>query len=62
DVCEAIELAISQALPESNILTHLEPLEDPSAFADQGLDRETNKARASATVEAADDSLSLKNN
>ncbi len=62
DVCEAIELAISQALPESNVLTHLEPLEDPSAFADQGLDRETNKARASATVEAADDSLSLKNN
>ncbi len=44
------------------MLTHLEPLEDPSAFADQGLDRETNKARASATVEAADDSLSLKNN
>lgn len=39
DLCEEIELAIGQALPESHVTTHLEPLEDPSAWADQGLDR-----------------------
>jgi cation diffusion facilitator family transporter len=39
DLCEEIELAISRALPESTIMTHLEPLEDPIAWADQGLDR-----------------------
>jgi len=40
DVCEEIELAISSALPDTNVATHLEPLEDPSAWADQELDRE----------------------
>lgn len=39
DLCEEIELAIVEALPESNVLTHLEPLEDPSAWDDQELDR-----------------------
>lgn len=39
DLCEEIELAIGQALPESNVLTHLEPLEDPTAWDDQELDR-----------------------
>ncbi len=40
DVCEEIERAISSALPDTNVTTHLEPLEDPSAWADQELDRE----------------------
>jgi cation diffusion facilitator family transporter len=40
EVCEEIELAIVHALPDTNVLTHLEPLEDPSAWADQELDRE----------------------
>lgn len=43
DLCEVIELAIVRALPETTVSTHLEPLEDPSAWADQGLDREGNE-------------------
>ncbi|HSH82170.1 MAG TPA: cation diffusion facilitator family transporter [Herpetosiphonaceae bacterium] len=39
DLCEAIELAIAAALPDTNVATHLEPIEDPAAWADQGLDR-----------------------
>lgn len=36
---DEIEGAICQALPNTTIFTHLEPLEDPSSFADQDLDR-----------------------
>jgi cation diffusion facilitator family transporter len=39
DLCEQIELAISAALPECHVITHLEPLEDPAAWRDQELDR-----------------------
>jgi cation diffusion facilitator family transporter len=39
DLCEEIEFAIRHALPESTVFTHLEPLEDPAAWDDQGLDR-----------------------
>jgi cation diffusion facilitator family transporter len=39
DLCERIEDDIRQALPESTVFTHLEPREDPRAWADQGLDR-----------------------
>ena len=39
DLSEAIELALHAALPETTVFTHLEPLEDPAAFADQALDR-----------------------
>lgn len=39
DLSEEIELAISKALPSTNIITHLEPLEDPVSWQDQGLDR-----------------------
>jgi cation diffusion facilitator family transporter len=38
-VCEEIELAIRDALPETTVFTHLEPREDPTSFADQALDR-----------------------
>jgi cation diffusion facilitator family transporter len=41
DLCERIEADIRQALPESTIFTHLEPREDPRAWADQELDRST---------------------
>jgi cation diffusion facilitator family transporter len=45
DLCERIEDDIRQALPESTVFTHLEPREDPRAWADQGLDRsETGQA------------------
>ncbi len=39
DLSEEIELAISRALPSTHIITHLEPLEDPVSWQDQGLDR-----------------------
>jgi cation diffusion facilitator family transporter len=37
DLCEEIELAICTALPNANVFTHLEPLEDPKSWTDQGL-------------------------
>jgi cation diffusion facilitator family transporter len=40
DLCEEIEAALRQALPESNVFTHMEPQEDPLSFADQDLDRD----------------------
>jgi cation diffusion facilitator family transporter len=40
DLAEAIELAIIQALPiGTNVITHLEPLEDPVSWEDEPLDR-----------------------
>jgi cation diffusion facilitator family transporter len=39
DLCEEIELAISRALPGTNVTTHLEPLEDPVSWDDEELDR-----------------------
>jgi cation diffusion facilitator family transporter len=39
DLCEEIELAISRALPSTNVITHLEPLEDPVSWEDQDLER-----------------------
>lgn len=45
DLCEDIERALREALPESTVFTHLEPREDPAAFADQGLDRDERAAQ-----------------
>lgn len=42
DLCEAIELAISQALAGTHVSTHLEPLEDPASWEDLDLDRKTH--------------------
>lgn len=39
DVCEMIELEIIRALPGTSVITHLEPLEDPSSWDDEPLDR-----------------------
>ncbi|MBE9181040.1 cation transporter [Oculatella sp. LEGE 06141] len=39
DLCEEIELAIIEALPDTHVSTHLEPLEDPVSWSDQELDR-----------------------
>lgn len=39
DVCEEIERGVAAALPGSTVTTHLEPVEDPSSWDDQGLDR-----------------------
>lgn len=38
-LCEEIELALHDALPDSTIFTHLEPREDPASFDDTQLDR-----------------------
>ena len=37
DLCEEVETAISKALPNVNVFTHLEPLEDPKSWTDQDL-------------------------
>jgi cation diffusion facilitator family transporter len=39
DLLEHIEAALRETLPGVSILSHLEPAEDPSSFADAGLDR-----------------------
>jgi cation diffusion facilitator family transporter len=39
DLLEEIEHDILAAIPNANVLTHLEAIEDPASFADQGLDR-----------------------
>ncbi len=39
DLCEEIEVALHQALPDSTVFTHLEPQEDPAAWQDTELDR-----------------------
>jgi cation diffusion facilitator family transporter len=46
DVCEAVEMALHEALPETTVFTHLEPLEDPAAWQDTGLDRQTGDVRS----------------
>ena len=42
-LCEEVELALREALPGTTVFTHLEPLEDPTAWEDQGLDRVTRR-------------------
>jgi len=39
DLVEEIESQIRAAVPNVNVLTHLEPVEDPASFEDVGLDR-----------------------
>lgn len=43
DLCETIELRIIEALPGSNVITHLEPLEDPASWDDLELERSSNR-------------------
>jgi cation diffusion facilitator family transporter len=38
-LCERLELDIAAEIPNATVLTHLEAMEDPASFADQGLDR-----------------------
>lgn len=39
DLCEEMELTITRSLPGTYVFTHLEPIEDPSSWEDQELDR-----------------------
>ncbi len=55
DLCEDIERTLRQTFPETTVFTHLEPQEDPAAWADQGLDRdesETEKQSGHAESQA----------
>jgi divalent metal cation (Fe/Co/Zn/Cd) transporter len=36
---ERIEHEVREVIPNANVLTHLEALEDPTSYADEGLDR-----------------------
>jgi len=36
---ERIEQEIRQAVPNAHVFTHLEAIEDPASYADEGLDR-----------------------
>jgi cation diffusion facilitator family transporter len=40
DLCERVESAVRQTLPQTTVMTHLEPREDPVSWDDRGLDRE----------------------
>ena len=39
DLCERVEQEIVEALPGTNVIAHMEPLEDPKSWADLELDR-----------------------
>jgi divalent metal cation (Fe/Co/Zn/Cd) transporter len=39
DLLEEVERDVRAAVPNANVLTHLEAIEDPASFADQELDR-----------------------
>jgi cation diffusion facilitator family transporter len=39
DLCEEVEQAIVEALPGTNVVSHMEPLEDPKSWTDLELDR-----------------------
>ncbi|MEW6581659.1 MAG: cation diffusion facilitator family transporter [Actinomycetota bacterium] len=39
DLAERVERDVRQAVPHATVFTHIEPVEDPSSFADAGLDR-----------------------
>ena len=40
DLLERIEGDLRQVVPDSTIFTHLEPIEDPASFRDEGLERD----------------------
>ncbi len=48
DLVEQIEAEVRDALPDSTIFTHLEPVEDPASWSDAGLDRPAAPNRPSS--------------
>lgn len=46
DFCSALERDIAAVLPRSHVLTHLEPIEDPSAWNDDGFQWDGDPAAA----------------
>ena len=51
ELLERMEEEIRDAVPESTVFTHLEPVEDPVSFADMGLDRPAAGALGAAAVD-----------
>ena len=47
ELLERIEASIRAAIPNANVLTHLESLDDPASWDDVRLDRERPPSRAS---------------
>lgn len=45
EVAEKVEAALRERLPGLHVTTHLEPLEDPVSWEDEGLERQTTTAR-----------------
>ncbi|TFH37997.1 MAG: cation transporter [Anaerolineales bacterium] len=43
DILETIEAQISTLIPNTTVFTHLEPVEDPLSWSDEGLDRTLNQ-------------------
>lgn len=39
DVADRVERQIAQALPGANVISHIEPSDDPASYSDMGLDR-----------------------
>jgi cation diffusion facilitator family transporter len=46
DLCEEVEEAIVHALPGTNVVSHMEPLEDPKSWTDLELDRTFDTPRS----------------
>jgi len=55
DLLERVEAGVCARLPNVTIFTHLEPLEDPAAWGDEGLDRPDNAAGAGREKGRSDD-------
>ena len=45
DLLEKIEEEVRDAVPNSSVFTHLEPIEDPASFADVSLERAEDPPR-----------------
>ena len=45
DLSERLEREIRTVLPHANVLTHVEPIEDPASFDDESLDRTDDGSR-----------------
>ncbi len=52
-LADELETAIRAALPGATVFTHIEPLEDPISWADQGLDGAARSAAGNTAVAAA---------
>lgn len=52
DLLESIEKKIQRAVPLANVLTHIEPIEDPRSWNDHGMDSKSNSGELSNTLKS----------